>query len=111
MVASEFRERILSGELADGCLLRTQEDLLEQYQASAPSVREELRILESEGLATVRRGNVGATVVHVPGEDSAVYMLGLVLQARKVGLADVAAALQLIDGVVIGRDDPTVWQP
>lgn len=97
MIADELRSRILSGELQDGDLLPKQEELIEQFHVSKPSVREAFRILETEGLVTVRRGNVGGSVVHVPQVDSVTYMLALVLQVRGVTLADAGAALQQLE--------------
>jgi DNA-binding FadR family transcriptional regulator len=97
MIASELRNRILRGELRDGDTLPKQEELLEEFGVSKPSVREAFRILETEGLITVRRGNVGGSVVHVPQTDSVTYMLALVLEARSVSLADAGAALQQLE--------------
>ena len=101
MLASTLRERILSGEIPDGGSLPKHEDLLEEFQVSGPSIREAFRILETEGLITVRRGNVGGAIVHVPQPSTAAYMLGLVLQARGVGLNDVAGALQKIEPLCV----------
>jgi DNA-binding FadR family transcriptional regulator len=101
MVAAELRERILSGRIPDGGSLPKHEDLLEEFQVSGPSVREAFRILETEGLITVRRGNVGGAIVHVPQPATAAYMLGVVMQARAVGLHDVAAALQKIEPLCV----------
>ncbi len=97
MIADELRTRILTGELHDGDLLPKQEELLDEFQVSKPSVREAFRILETEGLVTVRRGNVGGSVVHVPQTDSVTYMLALVLEARGVTLADTGEALQQLE--------------
>ena len=97
MIAGELRERILSGDLADGSLLPKQEDLLEEFNVSGPSIREALRILETEGLVTVRRGNVGGAVVHFPEAASVAYVVSLVLQSKEVGLKDVALAIQEIE--------------
>ncbi|MDZ7791679.1 MAG: GntR family transcriptional regulator [Xanthomonadales bacterium] len=93
MVADVLRTRILGGELADGDLLPKQEELLEEFEVSKPSIREALRILETERLITVQRGNVGGAVVHRPKPENAAYTLGLVLQSRTVALGDVGAAL------------------
>ncbi len=109
MVADVLRGRILSGELADGSLLSKQEELIEEFSVSKPSIREALRILETEGLITVQRGNIGGAVVHVPQTSSAAYMLGLVLQSKRVTLRDVGAALKHIEPVCAAlcaeRDD------
>jgi DNA-binding FadR family transcriptional regulator len=93
MVADGLRERILSGELGDGDMLPKQDDLLAEFRVSPPSIREALRILETEGLITVQRGNVGGAIVHRPQAGKAAYMLGLVLQSRAVNLGDVQTAL------------------
>lgn len=102
MVASILRGRILAGELGDGDALPRQEDLLAEFQVSKPSLREALRILEAEGLITVRRGNRGGAIVHVPKAESAAYMIGLVLEFRDVAYSDVGEALKRIEPVCAG---------
>jgi GntR family transcriptional repressor for pyruvate dehydrogenase complex len=99
MVASVLRERIVDGELGDGDLLPKQDELLEEFRISRPSLREALRILESEGLLTVRRGNVGGSVIEAPNADTSAYMFGLVLQSRRGTVADLAAAIQHIEPI------------
>ena len=53
-----------------------------------------MRILESEGLVTVRRGNVGGAVVHRPTARHVAYTLGMVLASTGVTIDQVAAALR-----------------
>ena len=98
-VAGVLRTRILEGELAPGSSLPRQEDLIAEFQVSPPSVREALRILESEGLITVLRGNVGGGIVHAPPVRTAAFTIAMVLQARNVNLSDVAVALQQIEPI------------
>ncbi|WP_375482722.1 FadR/GntR family transcriptional regulator [uncultured Mycobacterium sp.] len=93
IVADELRRQIIDGELADGDLLPRQEVLVEQFNVSLVSLREALRILETEGLVSVRRGNRGGAVVHAPAKTSAAYMLGLLLQSEYVKVSDLGAAL------------------
>ncbi|WP_102142018.1 FadR/GntR family transcriptional regulator [Mycobacterium hubeiense] len=97
IVADELRRQIIDGELADGDLLPRQEVLVEQFNVSLVSLREALRILETEGLLSVRRGNRGGAVVHAPAKASAAYMLGLLLQSDYVPLADLGTALEELD--------------
>jgi DNA-binding FadR family transcriptional regulator len=99
MVASVLRERIVDGKLQDGDLLPKQDELLEEFRISRPSLREALRILESEGLLTVRRGNVGGSVVEAPNPESSAYMFGLVLQSRKGTVSDLAEAIAHIEPI------------
>lgn len=76
---------------------------MSEFGVSYPSVREAIRILETEGLVTVRRGNVGGAEVHRPDESSAAYHLGLALQARRVTLGDLAAGLRLLEPLCAGE--------
>jgi GntR family transcriptional repressor for pyruvate dehydrogenase complex len=99
MVADVIRARIVAGTLPDGSMLPKQDQLISEFQVSRPSFREALRILESEGLISVRRGNVGGAQVHAPTPENAARTLGLVLQAREVALDDLAAALAVIEPV------------
>jgi DNA-binding FadR family transcriptional regulator len=94
-VAAELRVRILAGD--GDYRLPTQDQLVEEFGVSQPSIREAIRILETEGLVTVRRGKVGGGEVHRPDEASAAYHLGLVLQGGQVTLGDLAAGLQLLE--------------
>lgn len=97
LIAERLRRRITDGSLRDGDMLPKFEDLLEEFGVSKPSLREALRILETEGLITVRRGNVGGAVVHPPGSRDAAYMIGLVLESRSVRLPDLASAIKYLE--------------
>lgn len=94
-VADDLRDRILRGTSGDA--LPTQDQIAEEFGVSHPSVREAIRILETEGLVTVRRGRLGGAEVHRPDDASAAYHLGLALQGAGVTIADLAAGLQLLE--------------
>lgn len=98
-LANELRARILDGRLLDGASLPKQDEIVEEFGVSKPSTREAFRILETEGLITVRRGSIGGSVVHTPRSESVAYMLALVLQSDGVSLTDVALALREIEPV------------
>jgi DNA-binding FadR family transcriptional regulator len=97
LVVAELRRRILDGELNDGDELPRQEDLLKEFGVSKPSMREALRILESEGLLSVRRGKVGGALVHRPGQANAAYTLGMVLRTMGAPVDDLSMALNLLE--------------
>ncbi|MWA02506.1 GntR family transcriptional regulator [Actinomadura sp. LD22] len=94
-VAGELRTRILASDY--DYALPTQDQLVKEFGVSYPSVREALRILETEGLVTVRRGNVGGAEVHRPDKSSAAYHFGLALQGDRVSLGDLAAGLRMLE--------------
>lgn len=97
LIANDLRHKILTGELADGAHLPRQEDLLAAYGVSKPSLREALRILESQGLVSVLRGKVGGAVVHRPDVQTVAYSVGLVLQSQGVLVHDLSDALNRIE--------------
>jgi DNA-binding FadR family transcriptional regulator len=99
MVAAALRDEILSGGLKEGDMLPRLEDLMAEFKVSPPAAREALRILETEGLISVRRGNVGGAVVHFPTAAGVAYMVSLVLQSRKTSLEDVGSALRHLEPV------------
>ena len=101
VVAGELRRRILGSELADGAQLPKQEQLLAEFGVSPPTLREALRILESEGLVRVRRGKRGGSVVYRPTSATAAYAIAKVLEAGEVELPDVARALQALEPVCL----------
>jgi GntR family transcriptional repressor for pyruvate dehydrogenase complex len=96
-IADELRSLIVSGELGEGDSLGREPDLIERFGVSRPSLREALRILETEGLITVVRGVGGGVVVHEPDERMTARTAALVLQARNVPLADVFEARSLLE--------------
>lgn len=98
-VADELRLLIVSGELSEGDSLGTESDLIARFGVSRPSMREALRILEAEGLISVRRGVLGGVIVHEPDQRITARTTALVLQARDVSLADVYSARSLLEPV------------
>lgn len=97
IVAGKLRSRILSGALSDGDQLPKQDELMNEFGVSPPAIREAFRILETEGLITVLRGNVGGAIIHMPQPGNAAYMLGLVLQSRQVPLLDLIEAMRKLE--------------
>lgn len=83
-------------------MLPSQESLFAEFGVSPPAVREALHILESDGLISVRRGNVGGAVVHLPSADRAAQLIGMVLQTRAATPTDVSAALLHLEPICAG---------
>lgn len=102
IVASGLREDILSGRLKNGDRLGNQEALIEQYQVSPPALREAMRILETEGLITVQRGNVGGAIIHSPTPERAAQMIAMVLQSRATSPVEVSRALGYLEPICAG---------
>ena len=109
IVASRLREDILSGRLKEGDVLPSQESLFSEFGVSPPALREAIHILETDGLISVRRGNVGGAVVHLPSAERTAHMISMVLQSRSATPADVSGALLHLEPICAGmcaaRDD------
>jgi DNA-binding FadR family transcriptional regulator len=99
VIAGQLRESILAGEIADGEPLPSQERLMERFEVSQPSIREALRMLEADGLITVRRGKNGGAIVHVPTNEVAARTIAAILQSRTVCLEDVGQAIQCLEPI------------
>ncbi len=97
LIADELRRLIISGELDEGDSLGHEPDLIERFGVSRPSLREALRILETEGLISVIRGVQGGVVVHRPDQRLTARTAALVLQSRNVSLADVFEARTILE--------------
>jgi DNA-binding FadR family transcriptional regulator len=112
MIAAQVREDILTGRLKEGDVLASQERLFSEYQVSLPALREAMRILETEGLITVRRGHIGGAVVHAPTPQRAAQMIAMVLQARTTPPDGVSVALGYLEPICARlcalRDDRAV---
>jgi DNA-binding FadR family transcriptional regulator len=97
LVASHIRKRIVIGDLGEGEALPPESALMEEFAISRPTLREAFRILESEGLITIRRGARGGARVLLPSPDVAARYAGLVLQHRGATLADVLEARVIVE--------------
>lgn len=97
IIARELRKRIVKGDLTEGAALPCEADLMVQLSVSRASLREALRILESEGLISVLRGSRGGPIVHLPEPKMAAHYFGLVLQCSGATLEDCHMARMLIE--------------
>ncbi|MCK9542593.1 MAG: FCD domain-containing protein [Novosphingobium sp.] len=108
-VAGEIRRLIADGELSDGAELGSEAQLIKRFAASRPSIREAVRILESEGLVSIVKG--ARTVrVQQPSETLPTRFIALVLRSQKTSLADAYRARTLLEPPavreVVNRGDP-----
>lgn len=102
IVASKLRDDILSGRLRAGDILPTQESLFQEFGVSPPALREAIHLLETDGLISVRRGNMGGAVVQLPSPERTAHMISMVLQTRAATPADVSGALLHLEPICAG---------
>jgi GntR family transcriptional repressor for pyruvate dehydrogenase complex len=98
-VARAIRTQIVDGHLQEGCELGTTAHLTKRFGVSQPCLREALRILEAEGLVTIRRGGPGGVVVNQLDERILAKRMATVMAARTVLLSDVRDALHELEPI------------
>ena len=97
LVARQIRSAILKGELSENDLLPAEPYLLTAFKVSRPTLREALRLLESEGLVTVLRGARGGARIKQPTAMSVARSAGFALQAQGGTLFEVYEARRVIE--------------
>ncbi len=96
LIASQLRRQIVK-ELDEGQELPPENVLVVTFGVSRQTLREAFRVLEFEGLLTVRRGVRGGAIVHKPSERVAARSVALVLQGRDATVADVYQARAMLE--------------
>lgn len=86
LLADRLRELILTGTFPSGELLPSERDLVADSGLSRGSVREALKILETEGLVEIRPGRSGGALVTAPSRDSLVRTVQVFIRANSIDL-------------------------
>jgi DNA-binding FadR family transcriptional regulator len=102
LIAQDVRDRISRGELREGDWLPSEAQLVAEFGVSRPTMREAMRVLESEGLVSVSRGPQGGAQVHAPTEELAARHAALLLQIRGVTPGDLFEARAHLEGPLAG---------
>ncbi|WP_235892244.1 FadR/GntR family transcriptional regulator [Mycolicibacterium hodleri] len=92
LVAQTLRKMIVDGQLTDGDFLPFEADLMTHFQVSRPTLREAVRVLESDRLVEVRRGSRTGAKVRVPGPEIVARPAALLLAISGTTLGDVMTA-------------------
>jgi GntR family transcriptional repressor for pyruvate dehydrogenase complex len=97
LIATLYRRQIVRGELRPGDTLPSEQQLMEQFGVSRPTLREAFRILEAEDLISVKRGSRGGARVTRPSLSVAARYVGLLLQVQGTTIADVYEARMVLE--------------
>src|SRR5689334_8792870 len=96
-VAQRLLDRIITANLAPGSSFGTESDLLAQFSVSRPTLRESLRILESQGVLELRPGPGGGIMVRTPTTDILAHGLSVFLRLNDVPFIAVLKAREVIE--------------
>jgi DNA-binding FadR family transcriptional regulator len=92
LVAGTLRRMVVEGRLKDGDFLPNEAELMTHFGVSRPTLREAVRVLESERLVEVRRGSRTGARVRVPGPEVVARPAGLLLELSGATIADLMVA-------------------
>ena len=111
-VAAELRRQIVTGRLKPGDKLQPESVLQSEFAISRPTMREALRLLESESLISISRGKHGGARVSSIDLGSVARQVGTFLQLEGTTLPDVWVARTVLEppaaGLLAARRDPGV---
>lgn len=96
-VAQQLLERILEAKLEPGSTFATEAELLAQFNVSRPTLRESLKLLESQGVIELRPGPGGGIILREPSTDLLAHGLSVFLRLHKVPFVTVIKAREVIE--------------
>lgn len=99
-VVSVLRDEILARNEA-GWFVGLEVDVQERMKVSRPTLRQALRVLESEGLIEVRRGLNGGLFTCVPSEDAVARVASSYLDSRGATERDLLIAQEAIFKAIV----------
>ncbi|MCI5075380.1 FCD domain-containing protein [Oricola sp.] len=91
-VASLLLKTIVDSDLRLGDSLGTESELIQKYGVSRPTLRESLRILESQGVIAMRPGPRGGILVRRPNVEFVAHALSLYLRLNEVPFIEIVKA-------------------
>lgn len=97
VLASELRRQILTGALPPGTFLPAERELVIQTGLSRGSVRDALRILESESLVITRPGRYGGSVANKPDDESLKRSISSFVHGRGITLLSLLQTREAIE--------------
>ncbi|KAB7761640.1 GntR family transcriptional regulator [Mycolicibacterium mucogenicum] len=101
LVAGTLRRMVVDGQLKEGDFLPNEAELMAHFGVSRPTLREAVRVLESERLVEVRRGSRTGARVRVPGPEIVARPAGLLLELSGATISDVTTARSGIEPTVV----------
>lgn len=110
VIADELR-RVVVCDGKPGDYLMAERLLIERFGVSRPTLREALRILESEGLLDIRRGIKGGATIREPSIEDLTLRIGTFLQIKRTTYEDLFTVRKIIEPAAarlaaerVGRD-------
>lgn len=97
ILANELRAQIVAGRLLPGSPLPSESELIELHQFSRGTVREALRLLETEGFISIQRGPNGGITVQHPDVENVSHSLATLLTLAETPLRNLFEFRKLLE--------------
>ncbi|MEA2683702.1 MAG: hypothetical protein QOK05_2030 [Chloroflexota bacterium] len=97
VIADAIAEDIFARRLSPGTVLATEAQMIAEFGVGRATLREALRLLESEGLVVVRAGPNGGAIVQQPTPHRLARLLSILLSVSGTSLLEVAEARLLVE--------------
>jgi DNA-binding FadR family transcriptional regulator len=102
-IARQLLERMVAARLAPGSSFATEAELLQEFDVSRPTLRESLKILESQGALALRPGPGGGILVSRPSVDMLAHTLSVFLRLHEVPFLTVLKSREVIEPALAGE--------
>jgi GntR family transcriptional repressor for pyruvate dehydrogenase complex len=96
-VVQQIKARIFRGQLATGDQLPSEKDLAERFALSRITIRDALRVLESEGLIEIRVGARGGAFVARPSAHRVSDSLTTLLRLQQITIEELTEARLMVE--------------
>jgi DNA-binding FadR family transcriptional regulator len=96
-LAQELLARIADSDIEPGQTFATEAELLQQFDVSRPTLREGIRILESQGVLEQRPGPGGGLVIRRPSIEILAHSFSIFLRFNDVPFVAVLKAREVIE--------------
>jgi len=102
IIAQQLRAQIASGELRPGDSLPSESVLLKDFGISRPTLREALRVLESETLIQLGRGSRSGATILAPSIEMAAQYGGMYLATQDTTLGQIHEVRSILEPPLAG---------
>jgi GntR family transcriptional regulator, transcriptional repressor for pyruvate dehydrogenase complex len=99
-IATQLREEIL-GDCDDGQFVGSEDDLVGRFEVSRPTMRQAIRVLQAEGLLTVKRGVRGGFFAKVPSSEFVARSLSMLLRHRGATFGQLVDAIMPLSDAMV----------
>lgn len=100
-VARMLLNLIIESDMKPGSSFGTEAELLERMNVSRPTLREGLRILESQGVLSMRPGPRGGIIVAAPDVDVIAHAMSVYLRLNNVPFVEILKARMAIEPALV----------